>query len=119
MDSSQAPSVSEMRTVLCESCKKPLGVTVARVNADGCRLWHPECLRCCNCRKELESGWFHEKKKSLFCANCFNDMFRKRCADCCKPMKNDGNQIRAMDVQFHQRCFRCQLCKNVLTRHVS
>lgn len=106
-------------TVVCEKCNKPLGVSAARVIANGFRLWHPECLMCYNCRIPLRSGWFHERCKAIFCLTCYNSMFRQRCAECYRPLKNDGTQIKAMDVTYHQKCFRCHICRIILNKHVS
>lgn len=95
----------------CENCGEPLGTEVKY--CDG-HLWHPGCVQCYNCKKAIQKNGFHIRENSLFCKKCYKFMYLPRCVECCCPIKVNNVGIKAMGVTWHDRCFRCRLCKQTL-----
>lgn len=97
----------------CPKCNNPLN---GEGIAAGGKLWHPQCFRCFNCKKDLGDRLFYIKKRAVFCSGCYHSMYKQRCSACCKPVKSQG--LKAMDVFWHQHCFRCLVCRAQLTQKV-
>jgi hypothetical protein len=48
--------------------------------------WHKECFTCTNCTKTLAGERFTSKNDKPYCAECFGELFAKRCTSCAKPI---------------------------------
>ena len=52
--------------------------------------WHRECFPCANCDCQLAGQKFASRGDKPYCANCFGDLFAKRCTACSKPITGTG-----------------------------
>ena len=48
--------------------------------------WHRECFTCTHCDKSLAGQRFTSKDEKPYCAECFGELFAKRCTACTKPI---------------------------------
>jgi hypothetical protein len=48
--------------------------------------WHRECFTCTHCDKSLAGQRFTSKDEKPYCAECFGELFAKRCTACSKPI---------------------------------
>merc|ERR1712130_83339 len=79
--------------------------------------WHRECFTCTNCTKSLAGQRFTSRDDKPYCADCFGELFSKRCAACSKPITGKGGLGSTKFVAFetlawHNECFFCHLCKD-------
>lgn len=47
---------------------------------------HSECFKCNYCNKLLANEQFATKDDKQFCADCYGQLFAKRCTRCQKPI---------------------------------
>jgi hypothetical protein len=48
--------------------------------------WHRECFTCTNCNTSLAGQRFTSRDEKPYCAECFGELFAKRCTACSKPI---------------------------------
>lgn len=48
--------------------------------------WHRECFTCTNCDTSLAGQRFTSRDEKPYCAECFGELFAKRCTSCSKPI---------------------------------
>ena len=48
--------------------------------------YHRECFTCTNCSKTLAGQRFTSREEHPYCAQCFAQLFSKRCTACSKPI---------------------------------
>nr|CAI5865325.1 unnamed protein product [Callosobruchus analis] len=48
--------------------------------------WHRECFTCTHCQKSLAGERFTSRDEKPYCADCFGELFAKRCYACNKPI---------------------------------
>jgi len=48
--------------------------------------WHRECFTCTNCDTSLAGQRFTSRDDKPYCAECFGELFAKRCTSCSKPI---------------------------------
>ena len=48
--------------------------------------WHRECFTCTHCQKSLAGQRFTSRDDKPYCADCFGELFSKRCTACSKPI---------------------------------
>lgn len=48
--------------------------------------WHRECFTCTQCEKELAKEKFTSKDDKPYCAECYGELFAKKCCRCTKPI---------------------------------
>ena len=48
--------------------------------------WHRECFTCTNCNASLAGQRFTSRDEKPYCADCFGELFAKRCTACSKPI---------------------------------
>ena len=41
--------------------------------------WHRECFTCTHCQKSLAGQRFTSREDKPYCADCFGELFSKRC----------------------------------------
>uniref|UniRef100_A0A7E4UY03 Four and a half LIM domains protein 2 n=1 Tax=Panagrellus redivivus TaxID=6233 RepID=A0A7E4UY03_PANRE len=97
----------------CTKCKKVIstgGVTYKN------EPWHRECFCCTNCSSSLAGQRFTSKDDKPYCANCYGDLFAKRCNACVKPITGIGGAkfISFEDRHWHNDCFICAQCTTSL-----
>jgi len=78
--------------------------------------YHRECFTCTNCTKTLAGQRFTSRDDLPYCAECFAELFSKRCAACSKPITGKGGLGSTKFVAFetlawHNECFFCNQCK--------
>ena len=47
---------------------------------------HADCFKCAYCNKPLSNEQFASKDDTQFCADCYGQLFAKRCTRCHKPI---------------------------------
>jgi hypothetical protein len=97
----------------CSKCKKVIttgGVTYKN------EPWHRECFCCANCNTSLAGQRFTSKDDKPYCANCYGELFAKRCNACVKPITGIGGAkfISFEDRHWHNDCFLCAQCSTSL-----
>jgi len=78
--------------------------------------WHRECFTCSNCTKCLAGQRFTSRDDKPYCAECFAQLFSKRCTACSSPITGKGGLGSTKFVAFetlawHNECFFCHFCK--------
>lgn len=48
--------------------------------------WHRECFTCTKCDLQLSGQRFTSKDEKPYCADCYGELFAKRCTACSKPI---------------------------------
>ncbi|XP_055609961.1 transforming growth factor beta-1-induced transcript 1 protein isoform X3 [Uranotaenia lowii] len=97
----------------CVKCKKIItsgGVTYKN------EPWHRECFTCSHCQVSLAGQRFTSRDEKPYCAECFGELFAKRCTACIKPITGIGGTrfISFEDRHWHNDCFICANCKTSL-----
>ncbi|XP_058831919.1 paxillin isoform X2 [Topomyia yanbarensis] len=97
----------------CIKCKKIItsgGVTYKN------EPWHRECFTCTHCQVSLAGQRFTSRDEKPYCAECFGELFAKRCTSCIKPITGIGGTrfISFEDRHWHNDCFICAICKTSL-----
>ncbi|XP_017956348.1 prickle planar cell polarity protein 3 isoform X11 [Drosophila navojoa] len=75
--------------------------------------WHRECFTCTHCNITLAGQRFTSRDEKPYCAECFGELFAKRCTSCVKPITGIGGTrfISFEDRHWHHDCFVCASCK--------
>ncbi|KAF8567611.1 hypothetical protein P879_06646 [Paragonimus westermani] len=84
------PCYEEKYSQRCFKCTKPIqkgGVTYKG------QPWHKTCFLCVNCNTELSGQKFTSKDDQPYCADCYTQLFAKRCHKCTKPISGGSNQL--------------------------
>ncbi|XP_023304378.2 trichohyalin isoform X2 [Lucilia cuprina] len=78
--------------------------------------WHRECFTCTHCNITLAGQRFTSRDEKPYCADCFGELFAKRCTSCVKPITGIGGTrfISFEDRHWHHDCFVCASCKTSL-----
>ncbi|EYC20339.1 hypothetical protein Y032_0022g579 [Ancylostoma ceylanicum] len=97
----------------CSKCRKVIttgGVTYKN------EPWHRECFCCTHCNVSLAGQRFTSKDEKPYCANCYGELFAKRCNACTKPITGIGGAkfISFEDRHWHNDCFICAQCTTSL-----
>lgn len=53
--------------------------------------WHRECFTCTHCNTSLAGQRFTSRDEKPYCAECFGELFAKRCTSCTKPITGQLN----------------------------
>lgn len=48
--------------------------------------WHRDCFTCSHCNNSLAGQRFTSRDDKPYCAECFGELFAKRCTACSKPI---------------------------------
>ena len=51
--------------------------------------YHRDCFTCSHCKKSLAGERFTSKEEKPYCANCFGELFAKKCFQCNKPITGE------------------------------
>merc|ERR1712038_1951851 len=78
------------------------------------RQWHEKCFVCCTCKNPIGTKSFIPKEHDIYCANCYGELFSKRCTSCAKPITGIGGTrfISFEGRHWHNDCFICSSCKS-------
>lgn len=55
--------------------------------------WHRECFTCTHCNITLAGQRFTSRDEKPYCADCFGELFAKRCTSCVKPITGNLNHV--------------------------
>ena len=58
--------------------------------------WHRECFTCTHCDKSLAGQRFTSKDEKPYCAECFGELFAKRCTACTKPITGKTKNLSSI-----------------------
>lgn len=103
----------DFKTLFAPSCAKCKKFIMGRVIKTVNQSWHPDCLRCEQCGKALdtEGVWRHAGRN--LCMQCSKDTKKeggKLCAKCNTYIER-GKEIRYKSEDYHPCHFNCQSCK--------
>lgn len=75
--------------------------------------WHRDCFTCNHCNKILAGEKFTSRDEKPFCADCFGELFSKKCCRCFKPITAIGGTkfISFEERHWHSECFVCYRCQ--------
>ena len=51
--------------------------------------WHRDCFTCSHCSQSLAGQRFTSRDDKPYCADCFGELFAKRCTACTKPITGE------------------------------
>ena len=55
--------------------------------------WHRECFVCSNCNKELAKEKFTSREDKPYCAECYGQLFAKKCCRCDSPISGTRKKV--------------------------
>jgi len=75
--------------------------------------WHRDCFTCTHCAKTLAGEKFTSQDDKPYCADCYGELFAKKCDNCLKPIT--GIALAAAVAHFNIAtmiiCIYCQTWK--------
>ncbi|XP_013382228.1 LIM/homeobox protein Lhx3 [Lingula anatina] len=77
------------------------------------RSWHAKCLKCADCKTQLNDKCFSKGDK-VYCKDDFFRRFGTKCAACDKGIPPTQVVRRAQDYVYHLECFSCLICNQQL-----
>nr|XP_023696464.1 LIM/homeobox protein Lhx2 [Paramormyrops kingsleyae]XP_023696465.1 LIM/homeobox protein Lhx2 [Paramormyrops kingsleyae]XP_023696467.1 LIM/homeobox protein Lhx2 [Paramormyrops kingsleyae] len=109
------PSMSNDRVSLCAGCGGKISDRYYLLAVD--KQWHMRCLKCCECKLNLESELTcFSKDGSIYCKEDYYRRFSvQRCARCHLGISASEMVMRARDLVYHLNCFTCTTCNKMLT----
>ncbi|XP_028851946.1 LIM/homeobox protein Lhx2b isoform X2 [Denticeps clupeoides] len=109
------PSISGDRVALCAGCGGKISDRYYLLAVD--KQWHMRCLKCCECKLNLESELTcFSKDGSIYCKEDYYRRFSvQRCARCHLGISASEMVMRARDLVYHLSCFTCATCSKMLT----
>ncbi|KAF5898661.1 LIM/homeobox protein Lhx2 isoform X1, partial [Clarias magur] len=108
-------SMSGERVALCAGCGGKISDRYFLLAVD--KQWHMRCLKCCECKLNLESELTcFSKDGSIYCKEDYYRRFSvQRCARCHLGISSSEMVMRARDLVYHLNCFTCTTCNKMLT----
>ncbi|XP_063050351.1 LIM/homeobox protein Lhx2-like [Engraulis encrasicolus] len=108
-------SMSGDRLALCAGCGGRISDRYYLLAVD--KQWHMRCLKCCECKLNLESELTcFSKDGSIYCKEDYYRRFSvQRCARCHLGISASEMVMRARDLVYHLNCFTCTSCNKMLT----
>jgi hypothetical protein len=78
--------------------------------------WHRDCFTCTSCTKPLAGEKFTSQDDKPYCAECYGELFAKKCDQCLKPITGLGSTkfVSFEDRHWHSDCFICSRCHTSL-----
>ncbi|KAM8933460.1 LIM/homeobox protein Lhx2 isoform 1-T1 [Pelodytes ibericus] len=109
------PSISSDRAARCAGCGGKISDRYYLLAVD--KQWHMRCLKCCECKLNLESELTcFSKDGSIYCKEDYYRRFSvQRCARCHLGISASEMVMRARDLVYHLNCFTCNTCNKMLT----
>ncbi|CAB1319588.1 unnamed protein product [Coregonus sp. 'balchen'] len=103
------------RVSLCAGCGGKIADRYYLLAVD--KQWHMRCLKCCECKLNLESELTcFSKDGSIYCKEDYYRRFSvQRCARCHLGISASEMVMRARDLVYHLNCFTCTSCNKMLT----
>ncbi|KAI4459399.1 lim domain-containing protein [Holotrichia oblita] len=100
-----------LENMLCSRCGDGFEPHEKIVNSTG-ELWHQTCFVCAQCFQEFRDGIFYEFEGRKYCEHDFHVLFAPCCGKCGEFII--GRVIKAMNANWHVKCFLCDMCKKEL-----
>lgn len=97
--------------MFCSRCGDGFEPHEKIVNSNG-ELWHTQCFVCAQCFRPFPDGTFYEFEGRKYCEHDFHVLFAPCCGKCGEFVI--GRVIKAMNANWHPRCFRCEVCSKEL-----
>ncbi|XP_031732668.1 LIM/homeobox protein Lhx2 isoform X1 [Anarrhichthys ocellatus] len=109
------PCMTGERVALCAGCGRKIADRYYLLAVD--KQWHMRCLKCCECKLNLESELTcFSKDGSIYCKEDYYRRFSvQRCARCHLGISASEMVMRARDLVYHLNCFTCTSCSKMLT----
>ncbi|KAF6736325.1 LIM/homeobox protein Lhx2 [Oryzias melastigma] len=109
------PCMTSERVALCAGCGRKIADRYYLLAVD--KQWHMRCLKCCECKLNLESELTcFSKDGSIYCKEDYYRRFSvQRCARCHLGISASEMVMRARDLVYHLNCFTCTTCGKMLT----
>jgi len=104
---------------ICALCSDKINrPATIMISADG-KDYHPECFRCCNCDKQIDSKYekMNTGEHKYICESCFNKktlLTRPTCINCSKIIESGG--LIVSSANLHENCFHCSICRKQFTQ---
>ncbi|XP_040570094.1 uncharacterized protein [Lepeophtheirus salmonis] len=101
----------------CPRCEKDVIGNLVRIKGG---VFHPKCFTCVVCGKNMEHDPFSKDDKlNIYCPEDYTKKFANKCSFCKNPIVPEKGQksaprIRALNRDFHPKCFQCEDCGLVL-----
>lgn len=117
----------------CNACNRTIYDRLMSKTSPDNKIWHSECLKCCECNKLLDSKYF-ETKGRLYCRNDYLVYFGPSCFGCAGKITDEqyffsikqtismgdplhGTQTtQSNTLFFHDKCFACNYCARPLQK---
>lgn len=129
----------------CNACNRTIYDRLMSQTSPDNKIWHSECLKCCECNKILDSKYF-ETQGRLYCRNDYLAYFGPSCFACADKITDDqyfftikqtisiinppnGNDLalshqnqqpqtttQSNTLFFHDKCFACNYCQRPLQK---
>lgn len=117
----------------CSGCNRTIYDRLMSKTSPDNKIWHSECLKCCECNKLLDSKYF-ETSGRLYCRNDYLAYFGPSCFGCAgkitdeqyffsiKQTISSGDPLHGTQTTqsntlfFHVKCFECNYCTRALQK---
>lgn len=109
-----SPCYNKLFLNTCHSCGEY--IINRHVKAMGV-FWHENHLLCNHCKTKLIGTEFTVVQGEPFCQKCYFAKYTPRCKACCNPIID--KVIVALDVEWHQTCFKCSRCEKPISKDQS
>lgn len=117
----------------CNACNRTIYDRLMSKTSPDNKIWHSECLKCCECNMLLDSKYF-ETSGRLYCRNDYLTYFGPSCFSCAGKITDEqyfftikqtistgdplhGTQAtQSNTLFFHDKCFICNICARPLQK---
>lgn len=117
----------------CNACNRTIYDRLMSKTSPDNKIWHSECLKCCECNKILDSRYFETSGK-LYCRNDYLAFYGPICMGCngkitdeqyffsIKQTISTPDQLHGTPIMqsnslfFHEKCFECNICSRHLQK---
>jgi paxillin len=105
---------NELFGYTCAKCHQTItdGTAIAALD----KYWHRNHFTCTKCNKAFADGKFFEDEGQPYCQEHYHQRRGTICGKCNKPI--DGMCVSALEKKWHQGCFTCTKCNDVLSGQV-
>jgi len=105
---------NELFGYTCAKCHQTItdGTAIAALD----KYWHRNHFTCTKCNKAFSDGKFFEDEGQPYCQEHYHQRRGTICGKCSKPI--DGMCVSALEKKWHQTCFTCTKCNDVLSGQV-
>jgi len=105
---------NELFGYTCAKCHQTIidGTAIAALD----KYWHRNHFTCTRCSQPFTDGKFFEDEGLPYCQEHYHERRGTICGKCAKPI--DGMCVSALEKKWHQGCFTCTKCNDVLSGQV-